>query len=304
MSRPPANSKDRPDVLRTALIQQSAGIDPQTNVDRCVEAIRAAAAGGAGLVCLQELFRSRYFCQTQDAAQFHLAEPIPGPTTDRLGSLARELGVVIAASLFERRSAGVYHNTLVVLESDGRLVHRYRKMHIPEDPSFEEKYYFTPGDTGFTVADTSVGRIGTLVCWDQWYPEAARLAALRGAEILVYPTAIGWLAAERDDLGEAQYEAWETVQRSHAIANGLFVAAINRIGVEDAIEFWGGSFVADPLGRVVGRASRSDEETLIVDCDLREIETVRRDWPFLRDRRIDAYGGLERRFLDEEPGDS
>jgi N-carbamoylputrescine amidase len=255
---------------------------------------------------LPELFRSQYFCQSEDHANFDLAEPIPGPTTEELGETARANHVVVIASLFERRAAGVYHNTAVVIDADGKLLGSYRKMHIPDDPLYYEKFYFTPGDLGFRAFDTAVGRIGTLVCWDQWYPEAARLTALAGADVLFYPTAIGWHPSEKAEFGAGQAAAWQTAQRAHAIANGVYVAAVNRIGHEkpaggegEGLEFWGGSFVADPFGQVLAEASRDKEETLIVTCDRRHQETVRRNWPFLRDRRIDAYGAITRRFLDE-----
>jgi len=268
--------------------------------------VREAAKAGAQLICLPELFRSQYFCQTEDHANFDLAEPIPGPSTEALGKIAKEARVVIIGSLFERRAAGLYHNTAVVFDADGSTRGLYRKMHIPDDPAFYEKFYFTPGDLGFKAFDTAAGRIGTLVCWDQWYPEGARLTALAGADILFYPTAIGWHPAEKAEFGAAQASAWQTIQRAHAIANGVYVAAVNRIGLEKpktgdgaGIEFWGGTFVADPFGVVLKEASRTEEETVIVTCDRRHQETVRQHWPFLRDRRIDAYGNIGRRFIDE-----
>jgi N-carbamoylputrescine amidase len=282
--------------------------DPDDNVARALERVRAAAAAGAQVVCLPELFRSQYFCQTEDHANFELAEPIPGPTSGALSRVAREAGVVVIGSLFERRAAGVYHNTAVVIDADGTLRGSYRKMHIPDDPRYYEKFYFTPGDLGFRAFDTKFGRLGTLVCWDQWYPEGARLTALAGANVLFYPTAIGWHPAEKAEHGAAQAAAWQTIQRAHAIANGVYVAAVNRVGHErppgagpddPGIEFWGGSFVSDPFGVVVKEASRTEEETLIVTCDMRHQETVRQHWPFLRDRRIDAYGPITRRYLDE-----
>jgi len=264
--------------------------------------IREAAGNGAQIDCLQELFRSQYFCREEDSAWFDLAEPVPGPTTAGLTRLARELAVVIVGSVFERRAAGVYHNTALVADADGALLGIYRKMHIPEDPLYFEKYYFTPGDLGFRCFNTRYARIAPLVCWDQWYPEAARLAALDGAQVLFYPTAIGWHPSEKAAQGAAQHDAWRTIQRAHAIANGLYVAAVNRVGVEGppdaALDFWGGSFVADPFGQVVAEAPHDREETLIVECDPRRIEEVRRNWPFLRDRRIDAYGGLLSRIID------
>lgn len=262
--------------------------------------IREAAASGAQVVALQELFLTPYFCCREDPAWFDAAEPVPGPTTERLAKLAGELGVVIVASLFERRAPGLCHNTAAVIDADGRYLGKYRKAHIPEDPGFHEKFYFTPGDLPYRSWTTRFGRIGVLVCWDQWYPEAARLTALHGAEILIYPTAIGWLPEEKAELGAAQHHAWETVQCGHAVANGCFVAAVNRTGREGETEFWGQSFVADPYGRVVTRASVDSEETLLVPCDLELVESFRRIWPFFRDRRIETYGGLMSRYLDEE----
>jgi len=287
--------------FRVGLVQMACGPDPQANLDAAVRKVREAARKGAQIVCLQELFRSQYFCREEDARLFDLAEPVPGPSTDVLGPLARELGVVIVASLFEKRATGLYHNTAAVLDADGSLLGIYRKMHIPDDPLFFEKFYFTPGDLGFRAFDTKFGRIAVLVCWDQWYPEAARIAALTGANILFYPTAIGWHPAEKAQYGAAQHDAWRTAQRAHAIANGVYVAAVNRVGFEkgpkdEGLEFWGGSFVSDPFGEVIARASHAKEETLIVDCDMARIEHTRRNWPFLRDRRIDAYADLSRRF--------
>jgi N-carbamoylputrescine amidase len=288
--------------FHVALVQMRCSTDPDDNVRRACAALREAAGRGAQVACLPELFRTRYFCQVEDAALFDLAEPIPGPTTEALAAVARETGMVVVGSIFERRTAGVYHNTAVVLDADGSLCGRYRKMHIPDDPLFYEKYYFTPGDLGFQSFDTRFARVGTLVCWDQWYPEAARLTALKGAEVLFYPTAIGWHPAEKAEFGEAQANAWETVQRAHAISNGVFVAAVNRVGHEGpaggGLEFWGGTFLADPFGRVLARAGRDSEEILVVACDPRLQEETRRNWPFLRDRRIDAYGPITRRFLD------
>jgi len=275
----------------------SAG-DAAANLAKAIRGIEDAARKGAHVVCLQELFRTRYFCQSEDASVFDLAEPIPGPTTEALGKAARQQGVTVIASLFERRAAGVYHNTAAVIDASGAVGGIYRKMHIPDDPLYYEKYYFTPGDTGFLSFPTPQARIGALVCWDQWYPEAARLTALKGAEVLFYPTAIGWHHREKAEHGEAQHSAWETIQRSHAIANGIFVAVVNRVGAEDGLEFWGGSFVADPFGRILAKASNSKEETLVVACDLALIEDTRRNWPFLRDRRIDAYGGITSRYLE------
>ncbi len=275
--------------------------EPEENVEKAVARIREAAQRGAQIVCLQELFRSQYFCREEDAARFELAEAIPGPTTDLMGRIARETGTAVVASLFERRAAGVYHNTAAVLDADGTLVGIYRKMHIPDDPGYYEKFYFTPGDLGFRNFDTAFGRIGVLVCWDQWYPEAARLTALQGAEILFYPTAIGWHPREKEREGAAQLDAWKSVQRGHAIANGVYVAAVNRTGLEgtaqDGLEFWGHSFVADPFGVVVAEAAGGEEQTLVVECDPARTEEVRRNWPFFRDRRVDAYGGLTARWL-------
>jgi N-carbamoylputrescine amidase len=287
--------------FRVGLVQMSCTTDTAENLDRASVKIREAAARGAQIVCLQELFRSQYFCRVEDAHLFDLAESIPGPSTNVLGPLAKELGVVIVASLFERRAAGLYHNTAAVIDASGELMGIYRKMHIPDDPLFYEKYYFTPGDLGFRMFDTRFGRIAVLVCWDQWYPEAARIAALGGASILFYPTAIGWHPSEKAEFGEAQYDAWRTIQRSHAIANGIYVAAVNRVGYEGSpesgLEFWGGSFVADPFGRVLSVASHEKEEILVVECDPRKMDDTRRNWPFLRDRRIDAYGPILNRML-------
>ncbi len=279
--------------------------DAEENLHRAAGFVEQAATDGAQVICLPELFRSQYFCQREDAALFDLAEPIPGPSTEVLGRVAKERGVTIVASLFERRAAGLYHNTVALLDTQGEVAGRYRKMHIPDDPCYYEKFYFTPGDLGFRSFSTPVGQIGTLICWDQWYPEGARLTSLRGAEILFYPTAIGWHPQEKDKYGEAQHDAWRTIQRSHAIANGLYVAGVNRIGLEQpdpnspGIEFWGQTFIADPFGVVIAEASSDREEILIAEVDRRRIEEVRRNWPFLRDRRIDAYQGLDQRFLDE-----
>jgi N-carbamoylputrescine amidase len=290
-----------PPKFRVGLVQTASGLDPEKNLDHTIERIREAAQKGAQMVCLQELFRSQYFCREEDARLFDLAETIPGPSTDRLCPLAKELGIVIVASLFEKRATGLYHNTAAIIDADGSLLGLYRKMHIPDDPLFFEKFYFTPGDLGFRSFDTKFGRIATLVCWDQWYPEAARLAALTGANILFYPTAIGWHPAEKAEFGAAQHDAWRTMQRAHAIANGIYVAAVNRVGFEGpkdrGLEFWGASFVSDPFGRVLAEASHDKEETLVVECDPAQMEEVRRNWPFLRDRRIDAYSGITSRFL-------
>ncbi len=284
------------------LIQMSCSPDPAENLARALDRIGEAASGGAQVICLPELFRCQYFCQRQDAALFDLAEPIPGPTSQALASAARQRGVVIVGSLFERRAAGVYHNTVAVLDADGRLVDLYRKTHIPDDPLYYEKYYFTPGDLGYRAFDTRFGRIGALVCWDQWYPEAARLVALRGAMVLFYPTAIGWHPAEKQAEGQKQHQAWATIQRAHAIANGMYVAAVNRVGHEGppggGLEFFGGSFVADPFGVVIAQASHDGDEILYAECDPGRVEEVRRHWPFLRDRRIDTYGGITSRLID------
>jgi N-carbamoylputrescine amidase len=303
-----------PRKYNVGLVQMNMGPDPEANFASAVNHIREAARLGANIVCLPELFRTQYFCQRQDQQLFDQAEAIPGPSTQRLGELARELHVSIVASLFERRAAGLYHNTAVTLNAEGNVAGVYRKMHIPDDPLYFEKYYFTPGDLGFQALDLDVGRVGTLVCWDQWYPEGARLTALQGAEVLFYPTAIGWHPAEKEQYGVAQYEAWQTIQRAHAIANGVYVAGINRVGhehgdvlgnrVEGAgIEFWGGSFLADPFGRILAKASHNKEEILIGEIDLAVIEDTRRNWPFLRDRRIDAYAPITRRYLDPVSAD-
>ena len=298
------------------LVQMRMGADPEANFAAALERIEEAARLGAEILCLPELFRTQYFCQREELALFDLSEEIPGPSTARLAEVARKLRVIIVASLFERRAPGLYHNTAVTLNADGAIAGVYRKMHIPDDPLYYEKYYFAPGDLGFQAVDTAYGRVGALICWDQWYPEAARLTALQGAEVLFYPTAIGWHPAEKAEFGAAQYDAWQIIQRSHAIANGVYVAAVNRVGVEHGeaklapedmpgnhadgpgIEFWGGSFIADPFGRVIAKASHDTEEILLGEINLGLIEETRRNWPFLRDRRIDAYGGITKRFLD------
>jgi N-carbamoylputrescine amidase len=283
------------------LVQMTCDEKPDRNLKKAIARIGEAAKQGATVICLQELFRSQYFCQKEDAALFALAEPIPGPTSEALARVARKHKVVIVASLFERRAAGVYHNTAVILERDGSINGMYRKMHIPDDPLYYEKFYFTPGDLGFRTHDTSAGKCGVLVCWDQWFPEGARLTALSGAQMLFYPTAIGWLAGENDEMNQAQHDAWETIQRAHAIANGVYVVAVNRVGREGQLTFWGQSFVADPFGRIVARASSDREENLLVAIDLAKIEETRQNWPFLRDRRIDMYDGLSSRLLDARP---
>ena len=291
--------------LKVGVLQQHNTSDIADNKRRLAEGVRALAADGAQLVVLQELHNSLYFCQVEDVDNFDLAEPIPGPSTEYFGQLARELGVVIVTSLFERRAPGLYHNTAVVIERDGSIAGTYRKMHIPDDPAYYEKFYFTPGDLGFHPIDTSVGRLGVMVCWDQWYPEGARLMALQGAELLIYPTAIGYAASDSTDEQQRQREAWTTVQRGHAVANGLPVVAVNRVGFEPdpsgqtpGIEFWGSTFVAGPQGELLYRASAGGEERRIVDLDLGHSEQVRRWWPFLRDRRIDEYGDITRRYID------
>ena len=288
----------QPDRLPVALIQMTCSSDPAKNLRKAIEQISKAARRGAKLVCLPELFRSLYFCQKQDYACFDLAEPIPGPTTKVLAAAAKKHKITLVSSLFEKRTGGLYHNTAVVFGPDGKTLGIYRKMHIPDDPGFNEKFYFTPGDTGFEPIDTPVGKLGVLVCWDQWYPEAARLMALRGAQILIYPTAIGWARGEKKEVCDTQRSAWQTIQRSHAIANGLFVLSINRTGWEKDLNFWGSSFVSNPFGRVMAEASPGREEIIHVFLDLKETTSTRQHWPFLRDRRVDAYGGLEQRFLN------
>ncbi len=307
---------------RIALIQMSCGMDTAANLDKAVTQVREAARAGANIICLPELFRAQYFCQREDHALFELAEPIPGPSTERLAAVAREEKVVVIASLFERRAPGIYHNTAAILDpvapAQDNILGIYRKMHIPDDPLYYEKFYFTPGDLGFRSFNTAAGNIGTLICWDQWYPEGARMTALQGAETLFFPTAIGWHPSEKAEFGEAQYSAWQTIQRAHAIANGVFVGAVNRVGHEhgdvihngvtikgpgdhtpkSGLEFWGGSFIADPFGRILAQASHDKEEILIAEIDRKLLEDTRRNWPFLRDRRIDAYGGITKRFLD------
>jgi N-carbamoylputrescine amidase len=298
-----------PEKFTVGLVQMSMTSDPDQNLQRAIEHVRDAAKRGAQIVCLPELFQTQYFCQREDSSLFDLAEPIPGPTSTKLSDLAKQLGIVLIASLFERRAAGVYHNTAAMFDSDGALRGLYRKMHIPDDPLYFEKYYFTPGDLGFRAFDTNVGRVGTLVCWDQWYPEGARLTALQGAHVLFYPTAIGWHPAEKAEFGHAQHDAWRTIQRAHAIANGVYVAVVNRVGFEtgdvrgkcapgQGLEFWGGSFLCDPFGRVIAEASHDKEELLLGEVDLRALEDIRRNWPFLRDRRIDSYAPITSRMID------
>jgi len=290
--------------FKVGLVQMAMTDKPAENLDKAVTKVAEAAKAGAEVVCLPELFRSPYFCQKEDAVLFDLAESVPGPSTEALGQAAKNAGVAVIASLFERRAPGLYHNTAAIIDATGEVLGLYRKMHIPDDPGFYEKFYFAPGDLGFRAFDTRPGRIGALICWDQWYPEAARLTALQGAAVLFYPTAIGWLPHEKAQNGADQRSAWQTIQQSHAIANGVYVAAVNRIGHErpepsaPGLEFWGSSFLCDPFGLVIAEASIDKEEVLVGDVDLARIEEVRRGWPFLRDRRIDAYAGLDRRFLD------
>jgi N-carbamoylputrescine amidase len=296
---PPAPTEP---IVRIGLIQAACAPDPETNLNQTLAAAGRAASQGAQIICTQELFRSQYFCQSEDHRFFQLAERIPGPTTDAFQKLAKDKQVVIIASLFEKRAAGVYHNTAAVIDADGTLLGCYRKMHIPDDPLYYEKFYFTPGDLGFRAWQTRYAKIGVLICWDQWYPEAARLTALQGAEILFYPTAIGWHPAEKAEHGDQQHAAWETVQRGHAVANGCYVAVPNRVGHEklagDGLEFWGQSFVAGTAGEILARAGPVREEILVVPLDLAKVEQTRTHWPFLRDRRIDAYGGLTQRLID------
>jgi len=297
------------DIFQIGLIQLSCSPDPDANLQKAVQRVREAGRNGAQIICLPELFRTQYFCQREDPALFDLAETIPGPTTEAMSKAAIEAKAILVVSLFEKRTRGLYHNTAVLIGSDGQIKGLYRKMHIPDDPLYYEKYYFTPGDLGFKAFDTELGRIGTLVCWDQWYPESARLTALQGAQVLFYPTAIGWHPAEKEQYGVAQHDAWRTIQRAHAIANGVFVAVVNRVGHETGnirgneakgagLEFWGGSFLADPFGRILAEASHDREEILCAEVNLSEIDEVRRNWPFLRDRRIESYSGITHRFLD------
>jgi len=295
--------------FRIGLVQLRCTSDLDENLARAVGRVHEAAKLGAQVVCLPELFLTQYFCQREDASLFDLAEPIPGPTTEKLSQAARQAGVSVIASIFEKRAPGIYHNTAAMIDADGKLLGIYRKMHIPDDPLYYEKYYFTPGDLGFKAFDTKFGRVGTLVCWDQWYPEGARLTALQGAHVLFYPTAIGWHPAEKAQYGKVQHDAWRTIQRAHAIANGVYVAVVNRVGHETGdirgkaasgagLEFWGGSFISDPFGKVLAEASHDKEEILVGEIDLHALEDIRRNWPFLRDRRIDSYGPIAQRFLD------
>ncbi len=287
--------------VNIGLVQMRCTADKSANLDKAIGEVRVARANGAQIVCLQELFTSLYFCDEEVYDNFALAEPIPGPSTDRLCAVAAEEGVVIIASLFEKRAQGLYHNTTAVINADGRYLGKYRKMHIPDDPNYYEKFYFTPGDLGYKVFDTAFGRIGVLICWDQWYPEAARITALMGAEILFYPTAIGWATAQDEATNSEQYNAWQTIQRSHAVANGVHVVSVNRVGFEQdgRMKFWGGSFVANPFGRVLYQASHDNEETVVVGIDTAATDRYRTHWPFLRDRRIDSYSPITRRYIDE-----
>ncbi|OKS84986.1 carbon-nitrogen hydrolase [Mucilaginibacter polytrichastri] len=284
--------------VNVGLVQMSCTADKQQNLQKAIEKVREAAQKGAQIVCLQELFTSLYFCDVEDYDNFKLAETIPGPSTDELSKLAAELGVVIIASLFEKRAQGLYHNTTAILDADGQYLGKYRKMHIPDDPGFYEKFYFTPGDLGYKVFKTKFATIGVLICWDQWYPEAARITALMGAEILFYPTAIGWATTQDADTNTEQYNAWQTIQRSHSIANGVHVVSVNRVGEEAGVEFWGGSFVSNPFGKVMYQASHSAEEVTIVELDLNKTDHYRTHWPFLRDRRIDSYQPITKRLID------
>ncbi|MGO9412988.1 MAG: carbon-nitrogen hydrolase [Spirochaetia bacterium] len=291
------------DAFTIGLVQMAPVADPDANVESAAGLVGAAAKDGARVVCLPELFRSQYFCQSEEASSFDLAEPIPGPSTKAMAVVARQRKITVIVPVFERRAAGLYHNTVAVIGPEGNVAGLYRKMHIPDDPGYYEKFYFTPGDLGYRAFDTEVGRIGALICWDQWYPEAARLTSLRGAGVIFYPTAIGWHPGEKANAGAAQQDAWVTIQRSHAIANGVYVAAVNRAGLErpaggDGIEFWGATFLCDPFGVVTARARTMGEEVVLGDVDLSRVEEVRRNWPFLRDRRIDSYAGLDKRFIE------
>ncbi|MSU41126.1 MAG: carbon-nitrogen hydrolase [Pedosphaera sp.] len=293
----------KPKTVTLGLLQHACSGKPESNLKKTLAAVERAARDGAQIICTQELFRSQYFCQSEDHKNFALAERIPGPSTAAFQKLAKKHKVVIIASLFEKRAAGLYHNTAVIIDADGSLLGIYRKMHIPDDPLFYEKFYFTPGDTGFRAWQTKYAKIGVLICWDQWYPEAARLTAMQGAEILFYPTAIGWHPSEKKEFGVNQHGAWEIIQRSHAVANGCFVAAVNRVGLEqpiggDGLEFWGQSFVAGTSGQIIAKASTGKEENLLVPVDVAKVDVTRTHWPFLRDRRIDAYGGLTQRLID------
>jgi len=286
--------------FKVGLVQMSCSSDAKQNMGKAVKGIKEAAEKGANIVCLQELFTSLYFCDVEDYENFKLAESIPGASTDQLSILAKELGVVIIASLFEKRTQGIYHNTTAVLDADGTYLGKYRKMHIPDDPAYYEKFYFTPGDLGYKVFQTKFAKIGVLICWDQWYPEAARLTSLMGAEILFYPTAIGWATSQDQATNDEQFNAWQTIQRSHAVANGVHVVSVNRVGLEQeaAMKFWGGSFVANPFGRLLSQASHENEEVMVVEIDTQKTDSYRTHWPFMRDRRIDSYGDIVKRFID------
>ena len=288
--------------VKVGLVQMSCGADKQANLDKAIAKVRDAAAKGAQVVCLQELFTSLYFCDVEEYENFKLAEPVPGPSTEALGKVAAELGVVIIASLFEKRAQGIYHNTTAVLDADGSYLGKYRKMHIPDDPAFYEKFYFTPGDLGYKIFKTKFATFGVLICWDQWYPEAARITSLMGAEILFYPTAIGWSTSQDMPTNEEQYNAWQTIQRSHAVANGVHVVSVNRVGFEQdgAMKFWGGSFVSNPFGSLIYKASHEEEETAVVEIDTAKTDSYRTHWPFMRDRRIDSYQPITKRFIDED----
>jgi N-carbamoylputrescine amidase len=289
--------------VKVGIVQMSCSADKQANLQKAIEKVKEAAAKGAQIVCLQELFTSLYFCDVEDYDNFNLAEPIPGPSSEALGKIAKDLGVVIIASLFEKRTQGLYHNTTAILDADGTYLGKYRKMHIPDDPSYYEKFYFTPGDLGYKVFNTKFAKVGVLICWDQWYPEASRITALMGAEILFYPTAIGWATSQDEDTNIEQYNAWQTIQRSHSVANGLHVVSVNRVGLEQegAMKFWGGSFIANPFGSIIYRASHENEEVHVEELDLDKTDRYRTHWPFLRDRRIDSYQQITKRFIDEEP---
>jgi len=289
-------------TLKVGLVQMSCTADKAANLQKAMDKVREAAKKGAEVVCLQELFTSLYFCDVEDYENFKLAEPIPGPSSEALGKLSKELGVVIIASLFEKRTEGIYHNTTVVLDADGTYLGKYRKMHIPDDPAYYEKFYFTPGDLGYRVFKTKFANLGVLICWDQWYPEAARITSLMGAEVLFYPTAIGWATAQDEETNTEQYNAWQTIQRSHAVANGVHVVSVNRVGLEQngAMKFWGGSFVSNPFGSVLYKASHDKEEVHVMELDLAKTDRYRTHWPFLRDRRIDSYQPITKRFIDEE----
>ena len=286
--------------VKVGLVQMSCSGDAKSNMDKAIAGIKDAAAKGANIVCLQELFTSLYFCDVEEYENFKLAEPVPGPSTDVLSAVAKEAGVVVIASLFEKRAQGLYHNTTAVIDADGSYLGKYRKMHIPDDPAYFEKFYFTPGDLGYKMFETKYGKIGVLICWDQWYPEAARLTALMGAEILFYPTAIGWATSQDEATNTEQYNAWQTIQRSHAVANGVHVVSVNRVGLEQngAMKFWGGSFISNPFGSLIVKATHDQEEVIVTELDLSKTDSYRTHWPFMRDRRIDSYGDIVKRFID------